>query len=191
MIDSLMRGFFIACAEAALAGSPADGVLPSNHNLIREGAENFAVAIEAAPSRGVTAKTLPITDQLTAPTTEIGRQFQDLASQMVWYPGRGDAEGKRRGLVDINAMFELGDVRAGLLFIAPHDGYPEHEHPPQEFYIMLDGTGAWRFGGSTDYFDVPPGKTIYNNPRDTHGVRAGDEATLSMWVLWGDNTFHE
>ena len=180
-----MREFFQACGDAALAGAPADSVPAAHYDLIRAGAEKFAAAIAEAPDLDYRPNTVPAAEGWSDSGTEIGKQFGQLASEMPWCPGRGDPKGLRSGLIFVNDMFDLGDVRAGLLYLGANNQYPEHKHRPQEMYIMLDGTAEWRFGGSDQYQLVPPGRTIYNSSLDLHGIRAG-EASLSMWVLWGE-----
>lgn len=176
-----------------MSGVPSARVQPDHHALIQAGAKAFVAALADAPQIVYSPNTLPVIDHMPELSTEIGQWFARLAGEMVWSAGRDDPAGTKRGLVRINDMFDFtsaqDSVRAGLLFTAPNEGYPEHSHPPQEMYIMLDGTGSWRFGGNSDYFEVPSGQTIYNNPRDTHGVGGERSATLSLWVLWGEGTF--
>ena len=96
-------------------------------------------------------------------------------------PGMGD----KAALCDLNAVFQFKGITVGLLYLNKNVEYPQHDHAPQELYLVLSGTAAWRYGGNEDYKTVPPGNLIYNQPFDLHGVRNGGTPLVALYVLWG------
>lgn len=171
-----------------MAATPAPTVSAEDAGRIRAGAGRLLEALETAPDLEYEPQSLPIAEELGPGTSDLGRRFRELAPTLPWTTGRGDHEGTDRGLVVLNDLFDLGTVTAGMLCVAPAKIYPEHDHPPQELYVLLDGTAEWRFGGADDYLPLAPGTTLYNHPSDRHGIRVGDEAVVAMYVLWDDPT---
>ncbi|MFT7647895.1 MAG: quercetin dioxygenase-like cupin family protein [Candidatus Poriferisodalaceae bacterium] len=119
------------------------------------------------------------------------------APSLPWVPTmRSNNGGAEIALCPLGAVAELGrlslstaegdGIEAGFMYVDAGCRYPEHHHRPQEIYLVISGTGQWRYGGSARYVDVSPGATFYNHPDDVHGMVAGDTPVLAMYVLWSD-----
>ncbi|MCE2565220.1 dimethylsulfonioproprionate lyase family protein [Komagataeibacter sp. FNDCF1] len=77
---------------------------------------------------------------------------------------------------------EEPDAWLGLSLLAPQVRYPDHNHPPEEVYlVMSDGhfrqeNGAWFVPGI--------GGSFYNSPGILHAMRSGEAPLLAFWGLW-------
>lgn len=88
-----------------------------------------------------------------------------------------------------NAMFvgpggieQRNDIWIGASLLAPHVRYPDHDHAPEETYLVLsDGEFRQQEG---DWFSPGIGGSFYNPPGILHAMRAGDRPLLALWVLW-------
>lgn len=73
------------------------------------------------------------------------------------------------------------DVWIGLSLMAPNTRYPDHDHAPEEVYLVLSD-GAF-LQGDADWLPRRPGETVYNTPGIRHAMRAGDQTLLALWCL--------
>ena len=73
-------------------------------------------------------------------------------------------------------------VRLGVSLIAPTVEYPDHNHPPEEGYLVMSG-GDWRQDHG-EWFRREPGETVHNVPNIWHAMRAGEAPLLALWMLW-------
>ena len=69
--------------------------------------------------------------------------------------------------------------------LAPHVRYPDHNHRPEEVYLLLS-PGRFQHGGS-EWFEPGIGGTLYNRPDVTHAMASGDVPLLALWFLWTGN----
>jgi len=158
----------------------------SSDNRIQQGAERLTDSLSRVRAKSYTATTLPVLDSLPqANDTPLAQQLQCIAHELLWIPSpRSSDQGSQMALCPINKMLDLGDVVAGLLYLDSGYSYPEHQHPPQELYLILSGHADWRYGGSSGYVPVAPGKALYNHPMVLHGIKAGATPLLALYVLW-------
>jgi mannose-6-phosphate isomerase-like protein (cupin superfamily) len=73
------------------------------------------------------------------------------------------------------------DVWIGLSLMAPGTRYLDHDHPPEEVYLVLSEGAFWQ--GGADWLPRGPGQTVYNPPGILHAMRAGNAAFLALWCL--------
>jgi hypothetical protein len=73
------------------------------------------------------------------------------------------------------------DVWLGVTLMAPHVRYPDHDHPPEEVYLVLSG-GEWR-QGTGPWFSPGIGGTLYNEPGIKHAMRSSDAPLFAFWAL--------
>lgn len=90
-------------------------------------------------------------------------------------------------LASINDVLDLGSVTCGLMYIGESFRYPEHEHEPQELYLVLTGNASWRYGGNDDYRALAAGSIVYNPPWVRHGVIAKENPLVALYVLWPES----
>ncbi len=81
-----------------------------------------------------------------------------------------------RGLEDRN------DLSIGASLLAPHVRYPDHNHGPEEVYLVLS-PGRFRHGDS-DWFEPGIGGTLYNEPNIKHAMASDEAPLLALWCLW-------
>ena len=167
--------------EAAMADA-------ADTSTTRNGVRAFAQALETAALVTIertSAPHLPVLESTGRLTTDLGRRLHDIADHLPWRPSPRTADdGSETAICELGQCIDLGDLRAGLTLLDARCTYPTHNHPPQELYLTISGTGWWRYGGATDEVEVAAGRVIYNHPFDWHSMTAGDEPLLALWVLW-------
>lgn len=84
-------------------------------------------------------------------------------------------------LIGPGSLEPRDDVWVGLSLMAPGTRYPDHDHAPEEVYLVLSD-GAF-LQGDSDWLPRQPGQTVYNTPGIRHAMRAGDQPFLALWCL--------
>lgn len=190
MTGDRVLDFLVNLGQRALVAPPASTADPAVMAHLRTGAQRFVSALEAAirvdapPSSTRAADTILKT---TSPAhNDLAKQLRDVTPLLPWGPARQDPLGDERSIADLANIVDLGNVIAGLMVVAPGADYPVHHHAPQEFYLVVDGTADWRFGGAEEWSAVEPGEVFYNPPDVWHGQRNGPQPCVSLYVLWED-----
>lgn len=76
---------------------------------------------------------------------------------------------------------DRSDVWLGVTLMAPNVRYPDHNHTPEEVYLVvsdgefLQGDQAW--------FTPGIGGSFYNVPHIRHAMRSGNKPLLAFWAL--------
>ena len=73
------------------------------------------------------------------------------------------------------------DVWLGVSLLAPHIRYPDHDHPPEETYLVMTSGEFMQEGGP--WFAPGTGGSFYNRPGILHAMRAGPEPLFAFWLL--------
>ncbi|WP_233889831.1 dimethylsulfoniopropionate lyase [Paraburkholderia flagellata] len=73
------------------------------------------------------------------------------------------------------------DIQLGFSLLAPHTRYPDHQHPPEEAYVLLSA-GEFRQRDG-DWFDPGIGGGLHNTPSSLHAMRSGATPLLALWCL--------
>lgn len=79
-------------------------------------------------------------------------------------------------------LMQRDDVMVGLSLMAPNVRYPDHRHPPEEFYIVLS-PGEWRRDTGA-WYEPGLGGVVYHEPGVVHSMRSGNSPLLALWFLW-------
>lgn len=163
------------------------------HGALESAGENHSAApTESAP---------PVTAQIPAALaaarggdnsnlTALADAFAALAGRLTWRRRQGlegaanFADGHANAdLIGPDGLARHDQVRLGVSLVAPGVTYPNHNHPPEEGYLVLSG-GAWRQGAGP-WIDRRPGQTVHNVPHIVHAMRADPEVPLlALWMLW-------
>jgi len=93
--------------------------------------------------------------------------FEGHANAMIFGPG---------------GLEERSDIWLGVTLMAPGTRYPDHDHAPEETYLVLS-EGDFQHGGST-WFVPGVGGSFYNPPGIRHAMRSGRRPLFALWALW-------
>lgn len=128
--------------------------------------------------------------QQAAPVSELAAALEDLAAELYW-ERRPKADIEPDGFFDGHANALLAgprglerrdDVAVGVSLMAPGVRYPDHQHPPEEFYVVLS-PGEWRQGGGP-WYEPGFGGVVHHAPGMPHAMRSGKSPLLALWFLW-------
>ena len=103
-------------------------------------------------------------------------------------PGEGSAsanfrQGHANGMIAGPGGLEpRTDLWLGVSLLAPHVRYPDHNHRPEETYLVLTD-GEFRQDDGP-WFRPGVGGSFYNEPDIRHAMRSGDVPLLAFWALW-------
>ena len=73
------------------------------------------------------------------------------------------------------------DILLGFSLLAPHTRYPDHQHPPEEAYVLLSSGEFRQCDG--DWFDPGIGGGLHNTPNSVHAMRSGATTLIAIWCL--------
>lgn len=161
----------------------------------------IAAALDTpAPRRARPGSRLPVCDHLPAALTAATGDATLDALVAAFRAIEPDLEWRRRAAWDetasanfadghANAMI-LGpaglenrmDVWVGVSLLAPSVRYADHDHAPEETYLVLS-EGEFQHGES-GWFTPGIGGSFYNPPRIRHAMRSGAAPLLAFWALW-------
>lgn len=113
--------------------------------------------------------------------------FAELQPQLPWVRGRrlgaGEPIDLHAVIVGPNGLEPRDDAEIGVSLMGPGSIYIDHDHPPDEVYLVLS-PGEWRHG--TDPWVTPGiGGVVYNPPNVVHNMRATDAPLFAFWCLPG------
>ncbi|KQS82414.1 MULTISPECIES: dimethylsulfonioproprionate lyase family protein [unclassified Rhizobium] len=86
------------------------------------------------------------------------------------------------------ALEDRRDVWIGATLMAPNVRYPDHDHAPEETYLVLS-EGEFMHGDS-GWFSPGVGGSFYNVPGIRHAMRSGDKPLFAFWALLPDPSKH-
>ncbi|MGE4251469.1 MAG: dimethylsulfonioproprionate lyase family protein, partial [Parvibaculaceae bacterium] len=84
-------------------------------------------------------------------------------------------------IVGPNGYEPRTDVWVGVSLLAPRVRYPDHDHAPEEVYLVLS-QGRFR-QGEADWFEPGIGGSFYNTPNVKHAMASGDAPLFAVWCL--------
>ena len=83
---------------------------------------------------------------------------------------------------------DRNDLWLGVTLMAPHVRYPDHDHPPEETYLVLSH-GEFK-QADNDWFSPGIGGSFYNPPGIKHAMKSLDAPLFAFWALLVDQTHH-
>jgi quercetin dioxygenase-like cupin family protein len=135
---------------------------------------------------------LEFTKQLDSDLREVAVALEKLAPSIRWRRKAGTEElgpafanGHANAyLVGPDGLVRHDHVVIGLSLLAPQIRYPDHQHPPEEFYLVLS-EGDW-FNEERDWYTPGPGGMVHHRPNIVHAMRSDARPLLAVWCLWTD-----
>lgn len=187
---------FLESVSAALESNlaPGDAPRPVVERMLT------ALASPGESSDAVAAGNLSVLEHLPPalrsaassrqPVGDVGTALTVLAPELDWRrrPGANAvgmdfAEGHANAVVvGAEGVERRRDVTVGLSLMAPGVRYPDHNHPPEEVYLVLSPGEWWQEGGG--WHEPGVGAIVHNPPGIMHAMRAGDAPLLAVWLLW-------
>lgn len=73
------------------------------------------------------------------------------------------------------------DVWVGVSLMAPQLRYPDHNHAPEEVYLVLSDSKFQH--GDEDWDEPGIGGLFYNTPNIRHAMASGDKPLFAIWCL--------
>ena len=79
------------------------------------------------------------------------------------------------------------DIIVGVTLMRPNIVYPDHQHDPEELYLVL-GNGRWRQDQGA-WHTPGLGGLVYNPSNVMHGMKSLDHPLIALWCLPLDKPF--
>ena len=159
----------------------------------------FAALEHTGVARLSPGKRLPVCDYLNAalavempyqPLERLIERFRAIEPQLEWRRRPTFDATASENFIDghANAMIigpggleERKDLWLGVTVMAPHVRYPDHDHAPEEVYLVLS-QGEFR-QSQGDWFSPGIGGSFYNTPQIKHAMRSLETPLLAFWAL--------
>ena len=87
-------------------------------------------------------------------------------------------------IIGPGGLEERNDLWLGVTLMAPHVRYPDHDHAPEEVYLVLS-KGEFQ-QGEGDWFSPGIGGSFYNIPGIKHAMRSVETPLFAFWALLAD-----
>ena len=178
---------FLALASTEIARVATGSARPAAQRVAELLATPSQPATTPAPRQD-----LPVRAHLeaayAATRPDLADAFRQLEPHVPWRrreltnagPGFADGHASARTL-DASGIAQRDGLIAGFSLVAPGVTYPEHDHPPEELYLVLSGGEWWQAGG---VWHAPgPGGIVHNPPGIRHAMRGTDVPLLAIWFL--------
>lgn len=182
---------------ALQAGFAAAALSPSARAAVDQ---VFARAARAAPKGETLGEDLPVAALLpqalqplmprTDAIGDLARALHSIQGDLVWTTRKVVGPTASAGFADAHAncllvgpqgMEHRDDLWIGISLMAPGTRYPDHDHAPEEVYLVLSPGDFWH--GDAAWITPGIGGTVHNVPGIRHAMRAGDAPFLAIWVL--------
>lgn len=87
-------------------------------------------------------------------------------------------------LLGPSGLEERSDIWLGVTLMAPNVRYPDHDHAPEEVYLVLSDGQFQQADG--EWFSPGIGGSFYNIPQIKHTMRSLDTPLFAFWALLAD-----
>lgn len=91
-------------------------------------------------------------------------------------------------IVGPKGLEDRDDLWLGATLMAPHVRYPNHDHPPEETYLVLSPGEFMQ--ADNEWFAPGVGGSFYNPPGIKHAMRSGNAPLFAIWALLPEATRH-
>ena len=99
-----------------------------------------------------------------------------LEDNLAFMAGHANAQ-----LIGPQGLYISSEIIVGVSLIAPHITYPDHNHPPEEIYIVLSEGLWWQQGGQ--WFSPGVQGYVYNPENIMHAMASTAKPLLAIWCL--------
>jgi hypothetical protein len=192
--DALLQEFLTSLAEALRAqavGPKAADAIDKIYGALRTPRPGGFVVPRRLPVCRYLIEAAAAARADSAPVARVAESFLALEPSLAWAPratgGPFASENWPEGhanttVVGPKGLEDRNDLAIGASLLAPHVRYPDHNHDPEEVYLVLS-PGCFRHGES-GWFEPGIGGTLYNQPGIKHAMASGDVPLLALWCLW-------
>jgi len=172
------------------SGTPAGRCLHRVFNALTDPRPVLATAPARLPACAYLDKALDNARRSGASLASIADAFAALEPNLNWTRRASADQTASANFVDghANAMIvgphgyeSRDDVWVGVSLLAPHVRYPDHDHAPEEVYLVLS-QGKFR-QGDTEWFEPGIGGSFYNTPNIRHAMASGSAPLFAVWCL--------
>ena len=111
------------------------------------------------------------------------RSVYDHTASENFLTGHGNAM-----IVGPGGLEDRRDLWLGATLMAPNVRYPDHDHAPEETYLVLS-EGEFQHGDS-EWFTPGVGGSFYNPPGIRHAMRSREKPLFAFWALLPDRPRH-
>ncbi len=110
---------------------------------------------------------------------------QEIYRELDWYQS-AKSHSPYTQIVGPSCRIAREDFRLGLFLLPENIVYPNHQHSPDEVYIVLAGSGEWSLNRGT--FENKTVGNIIDIPSMTiHAMRTSATPALMLWSWTGDD----
>ena len=110
---------------------------------------------------------------------------QEIYHGLDWYQSE-KSNSPYTQIVGPSSLIDREDFRLGLFLLPENIVYPNHQHSPDEVYIVLAGSGEWSLNRGT--FENKTVGNIIDIPSMTiHAMRTSATPALMLWSWTGDD----
>ena len=192
--NALLQEFLTSLAEAFRAhalGSEATAAIDRIYGALQTPHPAGSVAPRRLPVCRYLTEAVATARAGSAPVAGVADAFAALEPSLAWTPRAAGGpfasdnwpEGHANTtIVGPRGLEDRRDLSIGASLLAPHVRYPDHNHGPEEVYLVLS-PGRFQHGDS-GWFEPGIGGTLYNQPNIKHAMASDDAPLLALWCLW-------
>jgi Dimethlysulfonioproprionate lyase len=195
--DSLVQEFLTSLMEAfsvSALGPEATAAIERICGALQTPGPVRAVAGNQLPVCRYLGDALATARTASASLARVADAFAALEPLLAWRPRPAGGpfasdnwlEGHANAMIiGPNGLEDRRDVAIGVSLLAPCVRYPDHNHGPEEVYLVLS-PGRFQHGKS-DWFEPGLGGTLYNRPHIKHAMASDEAPLLALWCHWIGN----
>ncbi len=192
--SSALQEFLASVATvfaAADIGPEAAGAVDRIHDALQVPGRAAAADARRLPVCRHLGTALAATRAASPSLARVADAFAALEPALNWWPRASGGPSASDNWPDNHAnativgpggLEQRDDLIIGISLMAPHVRYPDHDHSPEEVYLVLS-PGRFRHGES-GWFEPGAGGTFYNTPNIVHAMASDAAPLLALWYLW-------
>jgi hypothetical protein len=192
--DALLQEFLTSLAEALPAeavGPEATAAIGRIYGALQTPRPDGSAAPQRLPVCRYLSEAVATARAGSPSVARVAETFAALEPSLAWAPRAAGGpfasdnwpEGHANTtIVGPGGLEDRNDLAIGVSLLAPHVRYPDHNHGPEEVYLVLS-PGRFQHGDS-GWFEPGIGGTLYNQPNIRHAMASDEAPLLALWCLW-------